>query len=80
MRVLQSENLNLKNEITQLRTEQGSVELINDYKVQIKEMNERILSLEQVKSDLSAELSNLKREYDVKLQFSSSIKDSINTK
>lgn len=69
----------MKNEINQLRTEKGSEELISGYRTQIKEMSDRILSLEQEKSDLSAELSNLKREYEVKLQFSSGVKNSVAT-
>ena len=79
IRVLQSETLKLKNENISLRSEQGSQELIEEYKIQIHGLNDRILALEQDKSDLTAELSNLQRQYQVELQFSSSIKNSAKT-
>lgn len=53
--------MKLKNENTLLRTEKGSTELITDLKIQIKGLNQRILELEQEKSNLTTELSNLRR-------------------
>lgn len=61
------ENNKLKNEINSLRADRGSSELINSYKQQIQALNERILELEQEKSDLSANLLNLENELKVKL-------------
>lgn len=63
IRVLQGENLKLKNEMIALRTEKGSAELMNDYKIQIKSLNDQILRLEQEKSDLAAEMYNMKKEF-----------------
>jgi hypothetical protein len=54
IRVLQSENLKLKSENNQLRTEKGSNELISGFKIQISELNQRILELEQEKSNLTS--------------------------
>jgi hypothetical protein len=61
VRVLQSEILNLKNENLALRGEKSSAELVANYREQISALNNRILELEQEKSDLTAELSNLRR-------------------
>jgi|JI61114C2RNA_FD_contig_71_2147892_length_1795_multi_3_in_0_out_0_2 hypothetical protein len=61
IRVLQLENMKLKNEINDLRVTKGSEELVRSYQVQIREYEERILELEREKSDLSARLSNLQR-------------------
>ena len=68
MKVVQDENLKLKNEISILRSEAGSAELIAAYKVDISNLNNRILELEQEKSNLTAELSNLRREYEAKIR------------
>jgi len=51
----------LKNEISELRTHAGNAELISSYKIDITNLNARILELEQEKSNLQAELSNSKR-------------------
>jgi hypothetical protein len=61
IRVLQLENMKLKNEINDLRVTKGSEELVRSYQVQIREYEERILELEREKSDLSSRLSNLQR-------------------
>ena len=61
IKVLQGENLKLKNEISDLMARSGSVDIIEGYKTDIHKLNNRILELEQEKSDLSAELSNLRR-------------------
>lgn len=61
IKILQDENLKLKNEINSLRVEGGSAELIASYKLDISNLNHRILELEQEKSNLAAELSNLRR-------------------
>ena len=68
IKVLQDENLKLKNENAGLRGQMGSAELISNYKSEIATLNGRILELEQEKSNLTTELSNLKREYEVRLQ------------
>jgi uncharacterized protein (UPF0335 family) len=65
--VYQEENIKLKNEINSLRAERGSTELINSYKQQIQDLNERIHRLEQDKSDLNSSNINIKNEYEVKL-------------
>ena len=67
IQVLQDENSKLKTEINALRVERGSPELISSYKVQIQSLNDRILELEQEKSNLKAELINLRNEYEVRL-------------
>lgn len=67
IQVLQDENLKLKNEINGLRADRGSSELVASYKQQIKALNDRILELEQEKSNLSAQLVNLRNEYDVNI-------------
>lgn len=43
IKVLQNENLKLKNEINALRVEGGSAELIASYKLDISNLNHRIL-------------------------------------
>ena len=68
VKVLQDEILNLKNENLALRGEKSSAELVANYREQIGALNNRILELEQEKSDLTAELSNLRREYEVRLR------------
>ena len=50
-----------------MRVERGSPELIASYKQQILALNDRIHELEQEKSNLKAELVNLRNEYDVRL-------------
>lgn len=50
-----------------LRVERGSSELIASYKEQIQVLNSRITELEQEKSNLNAQLLNLKNEYEVRL-------------
>ena len=60
--------MKLKNEVNALRVEGGSAELIASYKLDIANLNQRILELEQEKSNLTAELSNLRRESEVKLR------------
>ena len=45
IRVLQSENLKLKNEINDLRLSKGSEELVRQYKLQVAEYEARILQL-----------------------------------
>jgi TolA-binding protein len=67
VQALQDENLKLKNENNVLRADRGSTELINSYKQQIQDLNERIHKLEQDKSDLNSSNINLKNEYDVRL-------------
>jgi hypothetical protein len=67
VQVLQDENAKLRTEINGLRVERGSSELIASYKQQIQALNERIHELEQDKSNLKAELVNLKNEYEVRL-------------
>ena len=66
--VLRDENLKLKNELSSLRSERGSAELIESYKLDISNLQQRNLELEQQISNLSTDLINIKREYDVKLQ------------
>ena len=61
IRVLQTENLKLKNEINDLRSSKGSEELVRQYREQVKEYEARILALENEKSELTAKLSNLQR-------------------
>lgn len=61
IRVLQTENLKLKNEINDLRSSKGSEELVRQYREQVKEYEGRILALENEKSELTAKLSNLQR-------------------
>ena len=68
IQILQDENSKLRNEINELRVEHGSSELVNSYKVQVKELNSRILELEKDKSNLSAELLNLRNEMEIKMQ------------
>lgn len=68
LKVVQDENIKLKNEISVLRSEAGSAELISAYKIDISNLNNRILELEQEKSNLSADLSNLRREYEAKIR------------
>ncbi len=67
MQVIQEENAKLKTEINALRVERGSSELMASYKQQIQALNDRIHELEQEKSNLKAELLNLKNEYEVRL-------------
>ena len=67
IQLLQDDNLKLKNEINELRVERGSTELIGSYKTQIKQLNDRILELEQEKSNLSAQLVNLRNQYSVSI-------------
>ena len=67
IQLLQDENTKLKNEINTLRVDRGSSELIASYKTQVKQLNDRILELEQEKSNLSAELLNLRHELEVKV-------------
>ena len=43
IKILQDENLKLKNEINSLRVEGGSAELIASYKLDISNLNQRIL-------------------------------------
>lgn len=64
--ILQEENLKLTNEISQLRADKGSIELINSYKDQIKGLNLRIHELEEERSNLSAQLINLRNEWETK--------------
>ena len=61
IRVLQTENLKLKNEINDIRSSKGSEELVRQYREQVREYEVKILSLENEKSELSAKLSNLQR-------------------
>lgn len=68
IQILQDENTKLKNEINELRVDRGSSELVSSYKAQVQELNNRILELEQEKSNLSAELINLRHEMEVKIQ------------
>ena len=75
IRVLQTENLKLKNEINELRSSKGSEELVRQYREQVREYEFRILALENEKSDLTAKLSNLQREYEVKMQLSKQFAD-----
>jgi hypothetical protein len=75
IRVLQTENLKLKNEINELRSSKGSEELVRQYREQVREYEVRILALENEKSDLTAKLSNLQREYEVKMQLSKQFAD-----
>jgi archaellum component FlaC len=72
---LRNQNQNLMNQIAQLRVEKGSSELVANYKGEIRVLNERILELEQEKSNLSAELSNLRREYEAKLSIYENMKN-----
>lgn len=58
----------MKNEISELRTHAGNAELISSYKIDITNLNARILELEQEKSNLQAELSNSKREFEARLR------------
>lgn len=67
LQVYQEENIKLKNEINTLRADRGSTELINSYKQQIHDLNERIHKLEQDKSDLNSSNINMKNDYEVKL-------------
>jgi TolA-binding protein len=67
VQVLQDENLKLKNEINTLRADRGSTELINSYKQQIQDLNERIHNLEQEKSNLHSTNINMKNDYEVRL-------------
>jgi hypothetical protein len=67
MQVLNEENSRLKSEMNALRVDRGSSELIASYKQQIQALNERIHELEQDKSNLNAQLINLKNEYEVRL-------------
>lgn len=69
--VLTEENNRLKNEINTLRVDRGSSELIASYKEQVQVLNSRIHELEQEKSNLSAQLLNLKNEYEVRLSVQS---------
>ena len=75
IRVLQTENLKLKNEINDLRSSKGSEELVRQYREQVKEYEGRILALENEKSELTAKLSNLQREHEVKMQLSKQFAD-----
>lgn len=61
--MLTDENNKLKNEINALKVDRGSSELISSYKEQIQVLNSRITELEQEKSNLNAQLLNLKNEY-----------------
>lgn len=54
IQIMQDENAKLKSEINALRVERGSPELISSYKLQIQALNDRILELEQEKSNLKA--------------------------
>ena len=67
---LKTENTQLKNELSQLRSKAGDANVYASYQTNIKGLNEKILQLEQEKSNLSTELRNLKNEYEVKLNFS----------
>ena len=60
--------MKLKNELAQLQSLQGSAELIASLKAEIVELQQRNLQLEQENSNLTTDLLNIKREYDVKLQ------------
>lgn len=71
LQVIQDENAKLKTEINALKVDRGSSELITSYKQQIQALNDRILELEQEKSNLKAELLNLKNEYEVRLNVQS---------
>jgi hypothetical protein len=70
IRVLQMENLKLKNEINDLRLSKGSEELNKENQKEIKRLQGIILQLENEKSELSAQLFNLKNEYEVMSQMS----------
>ena len=67
MSVLTEENNKLKNEISAMRADRGSAELITSYKQQIQTLNKRITELEQEKSDLAAQVLNLEHELKVRL-------------
>jgi hypothetical protein len=69
---LKTENTQLKNELSLLRSKSGDANVYASYESKIKSLNDRILLLEQEKSNLTTELRNLKNEYDVKLNFSKS--------
>ena len=67
---LKTENTQLKNELSQLRSKAGDPNVYASYQVNIKGLNDKILQLEQEKSDLTTQLRNLKNEYEVRLNFS----------
>lgn len=75
IRVLQTENLKLKNEINDLRISKGSEELVRQYKDQVREYEAKILQLENEKSELNAKLSNLQREYGLRTELSKQFAD-----
>ena len=60
--VVRDENTKLKNELSILRSERGSQEIIASYKEEIDGLRRRNLDLEQRISDLTAELANFKKE------------------
>jgi len=64
--VLNEENNKLKNEISAMRADRGSAELVTSYKQQIQSLNRRISELEQEKSDLSSQVLNLEHELKVR--------------
>ena len=75
--ILRDENLKLKNELSLLRSEHGSVELIAGYKDEIASLQRRNLELEQEISNLKSDLSNYKKENEVGLRiYESNVKDS----
>lgn len=75
--ILREENLKLKNELSILRSEHGSVELIAGYKDEIISLQRRNLELEQEISNLKSDLSNYKKENEVGLRiYESNVKDS----
>ena len=67
--ILRQENLKLKNENSELRSQRGSEELVAGWKIQIDDMRDKINNLEQEKSDLQCELKNLRNEMEVRCSF-----------
>jgi len=66
--VLRGENIKLKNDFAALQTQHGSAELVSSLKLEIQDLQRRNLELEQENSNLTTDILNLKREFEVKLQ------------
>ena len=69
--------MKLKNELAQLQSLQGSVELIAGYKTEIASLQQRNLDLEQTISNLRSDLANYRKENEVGIKiYESNVKDS----
>lgn len=75
--VLRTENLKLKNSLSELQSLHGSADLIASLKLEITDLQARNLQLEQEISNLNSTLINYKKENEVGIRiYESNVKDS----